>query len=59
MIAPIPTEEEAAAIFVVLGRQPEAHEHTGRALSPWRVAARDPELSFDELRARMRSLGVL
>ena len=59
MIAPAPTEEEAAAIFAVLAERPKASERSERAIPPWRVAARDPEMTLDDIRARMRTAGVL
>ncbi len=59
MIAPAPTEEEAVAIFAALAQRPTAPARAERPLSSWRLAARDPELTFDDIRARTRRPGVL
>ncbi len=59
MIAPAPTEEEAAAIFAVLAERPTVSERFEQAVPPWRVAARDPEMTLDDIRARMRTAGAL
>ncbi len=59
MIAPSPTQEEAAAIFAVLLGGVERTERSEPALAPWRRAAREPDRSFDDLRASRSGARVL
>ena len=59
MIVPSPTQEEAAAIFAALLGSAERSEGPAPTLAPWRRAAREPERTFDDLRARVRGTRVL
>ena len=59
MIAPSPTQEEAAAIIAVLFENMERAERSEPTLAPWRRAAREPDRTFDELRASLRGTRVL
>lgn len=59
MIAPSPTQEEAAAIIAALFGSLERPDRTDPAVAPWRRAAREPDRTFDDLRASLRGTRVL
>jgi len=59
VIAPSPTQEEAAAILAVLLGDAGRTERSEPTLAPWRRAAREPDRSFDDLRASLRGARVL
>ncbi|NNM99382.1 MAG: hypothetical protein HKL91_06270 [Candidatus Eremiobacteraeota bacterium] len=59
MIVPSPTQEEAAAIFAALLGSMERPKLSEPVLAPWRRAGREPDRTFDELRASARSTRVL